>query len=221
MAKIIILSGPAKGLEYQISDRAILGRQSDNSVPLQDIKASRQHTLIFLEEDYYYIEDLQSRNGTLVNNKPVTRQRLFHQDHISIGSTILLFESKKHQRPAFLDDEQQLSSALDEPSTNEAPAPQEILTLDRMLQKMELVPTETAMPELPRPQLRQDGILRSRRKERKPRFSPIGGHWLWSFMATDFSTNSPAIKVTAVLLLLLLMAVITMVARWLTLAILN
>ena len=218
MAKIIILSGPAKGLEYKIVDQGILGRQSDNSVPLQDTKASRQHTLILLKEDGYYIEDLESRNGTVVNGKPITKQQLFDNDQITIGTTILLFDSKKHQRPAALCNQQP-----DEAAVGEEAQPQEMLTLDQMLQKAEqLVPAEIVVPEMPKPQLRQDGILRSKRKEQKPpRVSATGRHPAWSFLAADFSTNSLLRKIMAILLLLLLMGIITMVARWLTLTMLN
>jgi len=98
MPKIIILNGVGQGLEYRIKDEAILGRQTSNSIPIQDSKASRQHTRIFLKNGLYYIEDLKSRNGTLVNNQLITNIQLFDGDEIQIGETKLVFQSKVQKR---------------------------------------------------------------------------------------------------------------------------
>ena len=37
------------------------------------------------------IEDLESRNGTVVNGMPITKQLLSYGDRIQIGSSLLLF----------------------------------------------------------------------------------------------------------------------------------
>ncbi len=93
MPKIIIQSGPNQGLEYTIGAQAILGRQSENEIPLADTRASRQNSKIFLEHNIYYIEDMQSRNGTLHNGQKITKQQLISGDCIQIGETVMLFLS--------------------------------------------------------------------------------------------------------------------------------
>lgn len=98
MPKIIILNGVGEGLEYRIKDEAILGRQTSNPIPIQDSKASRQHTRIFSKNGLYYIEDLKSRNGTFVNDELITSTQLFDGDEIQIGETKLVFQSKIQKR---------------------------------------------------------------------------------------------------------------------------
>ena len=93
MAHILILSGISKGLKYQIpTSGTILGRQSTNDIPLPDDQVSRQHCRIFWEQNGCYLEDLGSRNGTLVNGDKVSgRCLLASQDEIAVGDTKLRF----------------------------------------------------------------------------------------------------------------------------------
>lgn len=96
MAKIIITSGPGKGLTYKIGiGGAILGRQSTNDIPLPDTQASRQHCRIFIENGVYHIQDMASRNGTCVNGKQIDRLALSHQDTIKIGDITMTFLSQE------------------------------------------------------------------------------------------------------------------------------
>ncbi len=91
MAKVILKNGPNAGLEYIIGEKAILGRHVNNEIPLLDNKASRQHTRILRENSEYFVEDMQSRNGTIVNGKKINKQKLSNQDEIKIGETLLIF----------------------------------------------------------------------------------------------------------------------------------
>lgn len=65
------------------------GRTTDNQVQIEDIAVSNRHARVIIEDDergeLFIIEDLNSTNGTFVNEKKVTRQRLFHDDVIRIG----------------------------------------------------------------------------------------------------------------------------------------
>ena len=83
MAKILFLNGPAQKLEYNINKQEnILGRQSTNDIPIQDIKSSRKHSSIFLQDGKFYIKDLGSQNGTIVNDKKTEEISLNHKDKI-------------------------------------------------------------------------------------------------------------------------------------------
>jgi hypothetical protein len=85
------------GTSYlQLSERSIwtFGRSKSNTVQLDDPWASRYHAqLEVLGGQFYYFVDLQSRNGSLINNQLVIEPVLLKNgDHISIGQTKLIFE---------------------------------------------------------------------------------------------------------------------------------
>jgi pSer/pThr/pTyr-binding forkhead associated (FHA) protein len=69
-----------------------LGRQVDNDVVLKDARVSRHHARITFEDGQYWIEDLNSANGTVLNGRArVQRQRLASGDTLSIGAAELTF----------------------------------------------------------------------------------------------------------------------------------
>ncbi len=90
MIKLLIKTGKKKGQSYSITDHAVfIGRDSSNTIKLPDKQVSRKHASITPHGTEYFIEDLGSRNGTLVNDHPVQRQVLKRGDEIKIGSTFL------------------------------------------------------------------------------------------------------------------------------------
>jgi len=64
-----------------------IGRDEDNDMPLDDAKLSRHHCRIVRTAEGVVIEDLESRNGTLVNGVPVRRRVLDPGDTVLIGIT--------------------------------------------------------------------------------------------------------------------------------------
>ena len=65
-----------------------LGRKENNTVVLNDRFVSSYHAKIYLKNREYYLEDLQSTNGTYVNeNKIEGNIRLYVNDIIRFGST--------------------------------------------------------------------------------------------------------------------------------------
>lgn len=65
-----------------------LGRKENNTVVLNDRFVSSYHAKIYLKNREYYLEDLQSTNGTYVNeNKIEGNIRLNVNDIIRFGST--------------------------------------------------------------------------------------------------------------------------------------
>ena len=83
------LSGPAAGLELEIGDELLLGREAPELERLaHDAELSRRHALISRDESgHLVIEDLGSRNGTSVNGLPVEREALSAGDRIHAGAT--------------------------------------------------------------------------------------------------------------------------------------
>lgn len=62
-----------------------IGRSADNHLVLRDNRASRNHARIISEGTDYFIEDLRSSHGVLVNGNPVKRHRLRDGDRIEFG----------------------------------------------------------------------------------------------------------------------------------------
>ena len=91
MPRLVAEKGPEEGKDFEIGDKVSIGRRSENEIPIRDIGASRVHAEVFREEDDFYIRDLKSRNGTLVNGEPISECRLNPGDRITIGNTVLAF----------------------------------------------------------------------------------------------------------------------------------
>ncbi|MBX3181326.1 MAG: FHA domain-containing protein [Polyangiaceae bacterium] len=69
----------------------VVGRSADCQLSLDDPLVSRRHARLSASGDEVTIEDLQSRNGVLVNDEPITGRRvLTHGDRIQIGNQRLL-----------------------------------------------------------------------------------------------------------------------------------
>ena len=77
----------------------MLGKPNNNNPPDVDLSGlpdseiiSRQHALIHIETETYYIEDLGSSNGTYINHTPVSRGE---RQEISSGDVLALGKEDK------------------------------------------------------------------------------------------------------------------------------
>jgi serine phosphatase RsbU (regulator of sigma subunit) len=93
MASLHILRGANQGQRVPLDgDKIIVGRSPECQVVIPMPSASRQHARIVRVQDRHYVEDLQSRNGTFVNNEQITaRTELHHGDRIRICDWIAAF----------------------------------------------------------------------------------------------------------------------------------
>lgn len=70
-----------------VSEPFTIGRQSDNDLVLRDNRASRNHAQIVEEGGHYYVEDLNSRHGVMLNGaKVVGRAKLSSGDSMEFGA---------------------------------------------------------------------------------------------------------------------------------------
>lgn len=77
-------------LEY--GRRYTLGRGSENGIVLDDVASSRKHAEIFSAPDGFYMRDLESRNGVIVNKVKINNSyHLSHGDRVVIGNTLAYF----------------------------------------------------------------------------------------------------------------------------------
>jgi predicted component of type VI protein secretion system len=91
MAKLRITSGPDEGKEVSLSDTQIIGRLPTNAIPIKDTGSSRQNTRLYRAQGKFAVIDLNSKNGTYVNNEQVQRADLKDGDEIRIGTTTFRF----------------------------------------------------------------------------------------------------------------------------------
>lgn len=87
---IFLEMNTAKGvnrIRVQIVDQIVVGRSDKCNVFLDDIRMSRQHFVIEKEGNSYYVRDLQTTNGTMLNGvRLVSRRKLQPGDDIQAGS---------------------------------------------------------------------------------------------------------------------------------------
>lgn len=88
------LDGSAIGRWEVLEQPIVFGRGQDVDVKIPDERASRQHFAVVLRESACVLRDLNSTNGTWVNNQRVTETKLKPNDRIRAGQTIYVFETE-------------------------------------------------------------------------------------------------------------------------------
>jgi pSer/pThr/pTyr-binding forkhead associated (FHA) protein len=68
-----------------------IGRKDVNDITIENLAVSARHAKIDSVGDGYLLTDLQSKNGSFVNNQNVTSHWLKHGDIITIGKHTLVF----------------------------------------------------------------------------------------------------------------------------------
>ncbi|GIL11959.1 MAG: hypothetical protein BroJett038_06790 [Chloroflexota bacterium] len=69
-------------------DEVIVGRDESCDVPLPERQISRQHIRIYRQNDRFYVQDLDSKNGTWINGQPLKGSTELHDgDEIQLALT--------------------------------------------------------------------------------------------------------------------------------------
>lgn len=86
-AQLVLLTGDRAGSTYEIKDdrMTVIGRDAQCQIRLQDPDASRRHAAIQPFGREFYIMDMGSTNGTIVNGRQEEKRILRHADRITIG----------------------------------------------------------------------------------------------------------------------------------------
>ena len=85
-------TGAGMGTRYPLTDTPIvLGRGTDCDIRINDHSVSRRHARIQPGADGYYAVDLQSTNGTFVNDVPASICKLKDGDYLRVGNCIYRF----------------------------------------------------------------------------------------------------------------------------------
>ncbi len=94
---LVFLSGELIAVPIPLDrEEVILGRALEADVRVNDTQVSRQHarlsTSLKGDAEEYFVQDLDSRNGTFLNGRRIRREKLANGDKITIGDTILRFD---------------------------------------------------------------------------------------------------------------------------------
>lgn len=93
LGRLKVIEGPGVGQVVELHEpKSVLGRHPDCQVPIDSMEASRHHAQILLVDGEWFLEDLHSRNGTLLNSQPIRgRQKMCAGDRIFIGDMTFTF----------------------------------------------------------------------------------------------------------------------------------
>ncbi len=97
MAFLELVAGRHPGTRFELSgDRQLIGRGSDCDFALDVAAVSRRHAVFYVQNGCHYVEDLGSRNGTLVNGTVLTTPApLQDGDQVRICDQTLAFFLKE------------------------------------------------------------------------------------------------------------------------------
>ncbi len=91
---VVALNGPLKGLDFRlVTGKNVIGTAADTDIVLTDQYMSSRHAVIRHEEGNFVIVDLDSTNGTFVNDERKAKEELIDNDRIRIGRTEMKFKS--------------------------------------------------------------------------------------------------------------------------------
>lgn len=133
MAYLQVLSGEEKGQKHEIDrDRVVIGRSHDNLVCLTSKSVSGMHAEIVRDGRKFTLKDLDSTNGTRLNDIKVSEYRLSPKDIITVGDISIKFDG------------QDVEAA--ETSKNDAIAPTQVTTVRMGTTTQRQTMSTTAIP---------------------------------------------------------------------------
>ena len=88
-ATLTFLNGELKGQGYLIPEEVSIGRSDANTIMIDDNALSSRHCMVYLKGDRWFVKDMDSTNGTMVNSRPVHLAELYDDDVILVGGTQL------------------------------------------------------------------------------------------------------------------------------------
>ncbi len=90
---LAIVRGPERGTIFPlVLDETLIGRVDSSHIELDDPAVSRLHARVERRTDGFYLVDLGSATGTVLNGRPVAQPVLLRDgDEIAIGPVAFVF----------------------------------------------------------------------------------------------------------------------------------
>ena len=93
MASLFIIKGADQGKRFELKAKVVgLGRDNSNVIRLHDNEVSRRHAEVRRVDDTFQIVDLNSANGTFLNDSTVEQVPIRSGDQLRLGQTVLIFQ---------------------------------------------------------------------------------------------------------------------------------
>ena len=92
---LAIIDGPSPRIKYDLSKNKMtrVGKKNDNELVINDKTVSRNHMEIEATQDSYLLRDLNSTNGTFINDIQIKEAFLSPGDIITIGNTKIEYQA--------------------------------------------------------------------------------------------------------------------------------
>jgi len=87
----LVITQDGETREVALKSGDVIGRSAQNAIPIKVPEASRRHSCFTFEQNSWFVEDMDSSNGTQVNGRKVTKFELQDGDVIQIGLVELRF----------------------------------------------------------------------------------------------------------------------------------
>ncbi|MEM1007731.1 MAG: FHA domain-containing protein, partial [Myxococcota bacterium] len=148
---LLIEAGGEKGEHFSFDkERITLGRTTENDLVLYDSSVSRRHASITREGRHFLLEDLQSSNGTLLNNDLIRSERRYLQegDQIQVGPVCFTFTQQLQYIDVAHLQKEQHAVALHHHQSPSSQSHQDFLQ-----HALSHAPISSPLPKLPHPQL--------------------------------------------------------------------
>jgi phosphoserine phosphatase RsbU/P len=129
------MTGP--GQSYQLSNgglEMVMGREEICQIVVPNHAVSRKHARIYFEQGHFYIEDLKSRNKTIVNNREITEPwMLRHEDRIKICDFQYLYQDDPKPTSTQPKIPVEFGRNLDPNDTHDSDTPSETSSIEHVL----------------------------------------------------------------------------------------
>ena len=87
--EVVAAMGLDPGTSFDLAGGATMGRTDGSDIPIDDPFASSVHARIFPRDQFMYIEDMGSTNGTYLNGR-----RLRAAERLKVGDTVRIGETE-------------------------------------------------------------------------------------------------------------------------------
>ncbi len=99
VAKIVYRSPDGLETDFVLDPINRVGRHPRNNIRLNDREISKEHAIIELRGNDWFLKDLGSSNGSFVNSRRIREAKLKHGDDLQLGSMRLAFEVQQAEDP--------------------------------------------------------------------------------------------------------------------------
>lgn len=92
----IIVENESGKKSYSFEDKLLIGRSEKCQLKIDDGQVSSNHCLLVLRGEELCVEDMQSKNGTFINNIRVISSKLCLNDSLKIGGATIRLDPLKN-----------------------------------------------------------------------------------------------------------------------------